>query len=128
LVIQLCSNSDTTPLLSPNRLIHHDGKTVIYSDNNEEGQSLVNWYMSKYGNRYNKKKIVEGALYTRIFMYFADVIQPKPGCNIELKVLISDTGKSTSLYIICDVNITNSYPTSLNKLGMILMNEKPNTY
>ena len=51
LVSQLCSNSDTTPLLAPNRLLHHDGKTVIYVDNNEEGRSLVNWYMSNYGNR-----------------------------------------------------------------------------
>ena len=128
LVTQLTSNSNTMPLLESNRFLHHDGKTIIDVNNNEEGRSLYNWYLSNYGNRYNKRKFVEGVLYTRIFMYFADVIQPKPGCNIELKVLISDTGKSTSLYIICDVNITNSYPTSLNKLGMILMNEKPNTY
>ena len=128
MVSQLCSNSDTTPLLSPNRLLHHDGKTVIYVGNNEEGRSLVNWYMSNYGNQYNKRKFVEGALYTRIFMDYADIIRPIPGRKIELKVSLADTGRTTSLYIICDVNITNSYLTTLNKLGELLMNEKPNTF
>ena len=89
---------------------------------------MYNWYLSNYGNQYNKRKFVEGALYTKIFPDYANIIQPKPGCKIELKVTIANKGRITLLYIICDVKITNSYVSSINKLGIILKKETPNTY
>ena len=101
---------------------------MICVDTNAEGQSLYNRYLSSHSNRYNKRKFVDGALYTRIFMNHADVIMPRPGCVIELQVTIEDTGITSSVYIMCDVNISNSYLMSLNRLGDILSNEKPNTY
>ena len=61
-------------------------------------------------------------------MDHADVIHPRPGSIIKLQVLILDTRKTSSVYITCDVNISNSYLMSLNQLGEILMNEELNTY
>ena len=61
-------------------------------------------------------------------MDYAGVIHPRPGCIIELQVSIPDTRKTSSVYITCDVNISNSYLMSLNQLGGILMDEEPNTY
>ena len=85
-VTQITSKSNTLPLLAPNCFLHHNGRTIKDSNNNEEVRSLYNWYLSNHGNQHDKSKFVKGTLYTRIFMDFADFIQPKPGCKIELQV------------------------------------------
>lgn len=114
-------------MLAPNQFLYVDGTKIINFDNNEDARSLYKWYRCHKHNRYNKRKFVDGALYTSIFMDSADVIQPKPGCLIELEALMVDTGDTTTVYITCDVNISNSYLLCLNELGAILMDKAPNT-
>ena len=74
-------------------------------------------YAKFHCNRSNRRKFVDGALYTDLFEDCTDIITPITDRVIELDVTIQSTGEHTSILIYCSSNENDQLLIGLNKLG-----------
>ena len=77
--VQISSQNSNTPLLPPNQFRNIDGKTNFCISNSHDARCLYNRYAKFYTNRFNRRKYVDGAIYTDLFHDCCDVIDPLPG-------------------------------------------------
>lgn len=125
--MQYSISNNKSPLLPPNMFRYIDGRTNFKVNDAHEARRIYRKYSSFNSNRNNKRKYVNGALYSSLFDNHVDFIDPIPGGRIILKVSIQDTNDVSDVIITCSVDIKDKYLTSLNDLGVALSNMGDNT-
>ena len=84
-------------------------------------------YANFNSNRYNRRKFVDGALYTRLYHECTDIIYPIPNRIIEIDVTLCDTHEISTVRIIYDNNILSKELLAMNELGAALDSYTDNT-
>ena len=125
--VQYEVGNEKNPLLPPNQFVYIDGRTVINVTDPDQAKTMYNTYAGFHCNRYNKRKFVDGALYTDLFEYRKDIIYPSPNEVIELDIAINDTDEHSFVKIFYDMNENSNYLRALNRLGESLRHCKENT-
>ena len=115
--IQYLVDNEKSPLLPLNQFTYIDRRTIISITNPKDTRILYQRYAKFYSNRYNRRKYVDGTIYTKFFVDCVDIICPIPNYLINIDVTLNGNNERTSVIITCDIN-PNSIPlVSMNELG-----------
>ena len=122
-------NNSKAPLFPPNQFKYVDGRTTMNISNHRDARMIYQMQAKFYSNRFNRRKYVDGAIYTHLFLDQADVICPIPNTVIELDVAIdySSTNRHTSVVITYDIDTNRTQLASMNELGHSLNLCRDNT-
>ena len=92
------------PILPPNQFRHIQTCLDFKVSNSNIARSLYQEYSGYSKNKFNKRKYVDGALYSSLFPECCHVIDPIPGGVIELLVKIKNTNEISSVLITYDID------------------------
>ena len=124
---QYSVDNHRAPLLPPNQFRYIDSRTDIVVDDAKNARSLYQRYRQFHSNRYNRRKFVDGALYTSLFEQCADIIYPIAGVVIKLDVLLLNTKERTNVTIYYDDNIVHTELLAMTDMGEALSSYADNT-
>ena len=110
-------DNEKSTLLPPNQFTYIDGRTLMSITNPTDARRLYQRYAKFYSNRFNRRKYVDGAIYTKLFVDCADIICPIPNTLINIDVTLDGSNESTSVIITCDMNPNSIQLVSMNELG-----------
>ena len=115
------------PILPPNQFRHIQNGTEFNVHDSIKARSLYKQYASYNTNKYNKRKYVDGALYSSLFHECTNIMNPIPGGLIRLNVKLFGTNEISIVTITCDTIVRNKYLMALNELGDLLSHFRGNT-
>ena len=124
---QYAIEDDRTPLLPPNQFRYIDSRTDITVDNSDDARSLYQRYRLFNSNRYNRRKFVNGALYTSLFPECTDILCPTSGEVIKLDVLLQNRIDRTTITIHYDGNVKRSELLAMTDMGESMSSYGNNT-
>ena len=125
--IQYPINHSKSPLLPPNHFMYIDGRTEFEVATSTAARDLYQQYSGFNSNRNNRRKFVEGAIYTRLFYDQVDIIYPIPNRIIELKIKHHQTNEYSTVKIIYDIKFDSKELVAMNSLGQVLTKFPDNT-
>ena len=124
---QFAVENERSPLLPPNHFRYIDSRTDFTIDNPNNARTLYQRYRQFNSNRYNRRKYVNGALYTSLFDDCADIIYPTAGLVIKLDVLLLNTTERTTITILYDDNTVQTELLAMTDMGEALTSYADNT-
>ena len=116
-----------SPLLPPNQFTYIDSQTLLNITNATDASSLYQQYKKFNSNQYNRRKFVDGALYTKLFHDSADVIYPLPNRMMEINVLLHKSNEQSTIMIYYDTTIQCNTLRAMTNLGVAMNLCKDNT-
>ena len=125
--VQYPINHSKSPLLPPNHFTYIDGRTEFEVKTSTTARDLYRQYSCFNSNRHNRRKFVDGAIYTKLFDDSVDIIYPLSNRIIELKIQHHNTNEISSVKIIYDKNLGSPELLAMNELGYVLGARADNT-
>ena len=124
---QLNSNDDLYPLLPPNEFVSPYNKEPFCVDNAVDARWQYRTRMNMYNHKHKRRKHIDGALYSRIFMENAEVIDIKAGNTVDIVIKLAD-GMTTTVTAFVEKDTKSKHLDNCKCLAQCLSKKNPNTF
>ena len=125
--IQIGFDHKLFPLLPPNRFLYLDKRRVVNVSTIDDARWHYNTYRQLRGWNKKKRKYIEGALYTNIFLDRCRIIDLGRGESLDIDIRTECEIEST-VTVIVDPKQSHPHIRACHQLGRTLSRFKPNTY
>ena len=78
-------------------------------------------------HKHKRRKHIDGALYSDIFMDNAEIIDIKAGNSVDIVIRLAD-GMTTTVTAFVDIDGNNKHLENCKCIAQMLSKNKPNTY
>ena len=114
-------------MLPPNEFICPYSKEVFVVDNVLDARWQYRTRMSMHCHKYKRRKHIDGALYSDIFMDNAEIIDIKAGHSVDIVIQLGN-GMTTTVTAFVDIDDDNKHLQNCKSIAQMLSRKTANTF